>query len=430
LPVGAADQGYRQVVAAGRSHNRSTPGCSLEPRSKGLPPASAIGSRRPGNAQQIPRLVSARLISGVTIIGDLWRPDGHGDPGGVDQPTIWLYNAVKRQVVLACGLPVSVLSTRHLPEWTAALTAERPREESALHWAAGFEDLSDRSAFDRHVMPRLHKQFCIGYELPPCLIAMFEVARIPYVDIRIHPVRFLDDLLFAVHSPDADTGAELLCMAVAESEVIAIAGLREAMCQMISSSSLPDDTMVVLGQRPMDATQIIGGRFYDATEQVDEITRLCHSHRAVLLKPHPQEREHSLLIVAAGVANNIVGVTDDNLYRLLSVPQVTAVLTVNSSAVHEVPYFGKQLHALAALRLRIGWRGDSACPGQYASLDDRVLTPDFWRTVLAPHTPVTLADGVRLAAKPNRLRIALDSFWNFQEIDTDRVPARPAAHQE
>jgi hypothetical protein len=45
---------------------------------------------------------------------------------------------------------------------------------------------------------------------------------------------------------------------------------------------------------------------------------------------------------------------------------------------------------------------------------------------LAPHTPVTKADGFRLSAKPNRLRIALDSFWNFQEIDTDRVPPRRA----
>jgi hypothetical protein len=62
-------------------------------------------------------------------------------------------------------------------------------------------------------------------------------------------------------------------------------------------------------------------------------------------------------------------------------------------------------------------------------LDDFVLAPDFWRHVLAPHAPVTPLDGMRLPAKPNRLRIALDSFWNFQEIDTDRVPgtARPAS---
>ncbi len=345
----------------------------------------------------------------------------------MDAPIVWLYNAVKRQVLMACGLPVSVLSTRQLPGLAAALMAERPAEQAALHWAGAFDLISDRSVFDRHVAPRLRRQFCIGYELPPYLIAEFDAAAIPYIDVRIHPVRFLDDLLFAVRGPDAGTMLELFRMSVTESEVIATAGLREAMCQMISESSLPEDTMLVLGQRPMDATQIIDGRFYDAAEQADEIAALCNSHRAVLLKPHPEEREHSLLLVASGVARNVIGVTDDNLYRLLSLPQVTAVLTVNSSAAHEAPYFGKQLHALAPLRVRFGWRGDMTDPDQYASLDDCVLTPDFWRTVLAPHMPVTPADGVRLAAKPNRLRIALDSFWNFQEIDTDRIPGRKAA---
>lgn len=366
------------------------------------------------------------MISGITVIGDLLRPDGHGNPGGVDGPTIWLYNAVKRQVGLACGLPVSVLSTRHLPEMACALAAERPIEQSALHWAANFDSLRDRAVFDRHVLPRLHRQFCIGYELPPYLVAVLDEGLIPYVDLRVHPVRFLDDLLFAVRSTHSDTSAELLRMSVAESEVIATAGLREAMCQLITESSLPDDTLLVLGQRPMDATQIIAGRFYDAIEQTDEIASLCGSHRAVLLKPHPLEREHSLLVVAAGVAHNVIGVTGDNLYRLLALPQITAVLTVNSSAAHEVPYFGKLLHTLAPLRVKLGWRGDLPSLDQHASLDDRVLTADFWRVVLTPHAPVTRPDGVRLAAKPNRLRIALDSFWNFQEIDTDRVPARPS----
>jgi hypothetical protein len=39
--------------------------------------------------------------------------------------------------------------------------------------------------------------------------------------------------------------------------------------------------------------------------------------------------------------------------------------------------------------------------------------------------PVTEPDGMRLRAKPNRLRIAFDSFWNYQQIDTDRIPPPP-----
>ena len=72
--------------------------------------------------------------------------------------------------------------------------------------------------------------------------------------------------------------------------------------------------------------------------------------------------------------------------------------------------------------MRLGWRGGDGDAGTHASLDDMVLCPDFWRVVLAPHVTVSAADGMRLPAKPNRLRIALDSFWNFQEIDTDRIP--------
>jgi hypothetical protein len=94
----------------------------------------------------------------------------------------------------------------------------------------------------------------------------------------------------------------------------------------------------------------------------------------------------------------------------------------NSGVAYEAPYFGKRVHALAPLTVRPAWRGAAADAASHASLDDVVLTPDFWRTVLAPHTCVTASDGMRLRPKPNRLRIALDSFWNYQQIDTDRIP--------
>jgi hypothetical protein len=73
------------------------------------------------------------------------------------------------------------------------------------------------------------------------------------------------------------------------------------------------------------------------------------------------------------------------------------------------------------------WCEDDPDTDAHVSLDDVVLTPDFWRKVLAPYVRVTPVDGMRLRPKPNRLRIAMDSFWNYQQIDTDRVP-RDDAH--
>ncbi len=364
------------------------------------------------------------VIRGVAIIGDLLRPTGAGDPGGSDAQTIWLFNAVKRQIALASGQSAGIISSRHLPEWRAWLEAQRQPRASALFWAARYHRLAETAAFDRIVMPHLRERFVAGWELPPYLAAILESAGIPFIDLRIHPVRFLDDLLFAVRASDAATRAALPGMAVAEAEAIATAGLREAMCQLIGETSVAGDTLLVLGQRPMDSSQIAGGGFFDAMDHADTIAALCAGHRGVLLKPHPQEADHSLMRVAAGVARNVLFATRDNLYRLLSAPQIAAVLTVNSGAAYEAAYFGKAAHTLAPLPVRLAWRGDAAAADQHVSIDDRVLTADFWRTVLSPHTDVSRTDGFRLPPKPNRLRIALDSFWNFQEIDTDRIPAR------
>jgi hypothetical protein len=355
------------------------------------------------------------VIEGAIVVGDLLRPDGSGRPGGTDRPTLWLWNAVKRQIYLASGLPSEALTTAGLTDWIEAL---RPQAEADAYWAS----VHDRLASTERIVERLRRRFCVGYEMPPWLVRLLDEHAVPYVDLRLHPVRFLDDLLFAVRTSVPETQADLLSVAVQESEVFATAGLREAMCRFISEARVPDNTLLVAGQRRFDSTQIVGGTFFDAFPRAAEIHAICARYPAVVLKPHPLDRHHSLLEVAAAAPTRVIGVIDDNVYRMLSLPQIGAVLTVNSGLAYEAPYFGKHVHALAPLPIRLGWRGAAPDAGCHVSLDDFVLTPDFWRMVLAPHVPVTAADGMRLRPKPNRLRIALDSFWNFQEIDTDRVP--------
>lgn len=369
---------------------------------------------------------SLPVIQGVTVIGDVLRPDGRGQPGGVDRATVWLFDAIKRQVHFASGLPIEVISAGGTPALCTWLNSSRAPQAAHQSWARAYESLPASADPAAILIPRLQHRFCIGYELPPWLRRLLQSIEVPYIDVRLHPVRFLDDLLFAVRASDAATQAALLGMADAESAIIVTAGLREAMCHLISEATVPADTLIVVGQRPLDCSQIIDGGFYDALPHAAEIHAICASHAAVLLKPHPLEPSHSLLEIAA-VAPNVAGVVRDNLYRLMSLPQITAVLTVNSSVAYEAPYFGKRVHTLAPLPIRLGWRGAADRPDLYASLNDHVLSVDFWRQVLAPHTSVSKADGVRLPPKANRLRIALDSFWNFQEIDTDRIPGRPGS---
>jgi hypothetical protein len=366
------------------------------------------------------------VIQGVTVVGDVIRPNGRGQPGGVDRSTVWLFDALKRQINIACGLPIDVITANGSPGLRTWLDTMRPPEAAHRYWAGAYDDLPRSTETEAVLVHRLSHRFCVGYEMPPWLRKLLHTIEVPYIDLRLHPVRFLDDLLFAARASEPATRTALLAMAVSESEVVVTAGLREAMCHMISEATVPSDTLIVVGQRPLDCSQIIAGAFYDALPHATEIHAICARYAALLLKPHPLEPAHSLLEITAG-APNVAGVVRDNIYRLMSLPQIAAVLTVNSSIAYEAPYFGKRVHTLAPLPIRLGWRGAEDGPNLYASLDDRVLTVDFWRQVLAPHTRVTEPDGMLLPPKANRLRIALDSFWNFQEIDTDRIPGRPGA---
>ena len=171
----------------------------------------------------------------------------------------------------------------------------------------------------------LHHQFCIGYEMPPWLIHLLDTHRIPYIDLRLHPIRFLDDLLFAVRASVLETQAALLSVAIYEFEVFATAGLREAMCRYISDAQIPDNTLLVAGQRRFDSTQIVDGGFFDATARTADIHAICARYEAIALKPHPLDRSHTLLQVAAAASTHVVGVIDDNVYQMLSLPQISAV---------------------------------------------------------------------------------------------------------
>lgn len=362
-------------------------------------------------------------VRGVTVVNDFVRADKDGHPGEGDRSAVWLFDAVKRQVQAAARLPIHLLTARNCPDLYAWVQQKRPPKEADAFWAAVYDHLPIDAALEAILLPRLQGQFVIGYEMPAYLLGLLAQRGVPYIDIRIHPIRFLDDLIFATRASDTATQHALMRIAVSEETVIAQAGLVEAMCRYTANCSLPSNTLLVIGQRTFDSSQIIAGKFFDALESRSHILGICETYKTLLLKPHPYEGKHSLLMLTSA-APNTLGVTSDNVYRLFAQPEIAGILTVNSSAAYEARYFGKQVHTLGPLSIRLAWRGDAAFADSYLSVDQYLLSVDFWRLILGPHTHVSPPTGVTLPPKPNRLRIAHDTFWNFQEIDTDRIPHR------
>jgi hypothetical protein len=362
----------------------------------------------------------------ITVLGDLIRPRKNGQLGETDRQVCWLANLIRPQVRLATGIDLDTITVDSIgPE---ALSAFVDESERVAGWARRFEgrDLTDELIEFYRV--RIQDAFCITFEAPPYLLELFARLQVPFLDIRIHPVRFLDDLIFAVRASDPRMQAYLLQQAVPESSMYVQAGVRAATARGISARITGDDALLVIGQARHDATQITNGRFADASSYREEIDAVAGRHRTILLKPHPYDPRHSL-IERVRRAFPHARVARDNVYSLLSAPEVTEVLTFNSSVASEASFFGKPVRALLARPFEVAFREPGATQGSYASVGEHVLDVDFWRRALAGYVPVTATDGVRVAPKPNRLRISLQTFWGFNEIDTDLVPARATLAQ-
>ena len=129
------------------------------------------------------------------------------------------------------------------------------------------------------------------------------------------------------------------------------------MCRFISEARVPDNTLAGRGTAAIQLHADRRRRILQRGTMAPNIYAICARYAAVVLKPHPLDRQHSLLAVASGVPAGVLGVIDDNIYRMMAMPQISAVLTVNSGVAHEAPYFGKRVHALAPLSLRPAWRG-------------------------------------------------------------------------
>lgn len=360
-------------------------------------------------------------ISGITVLGDLLRPRPDGLPGGVDNQINWLFHAVRRQVMAAASVPVHVLTAAGVPGPVAPHPGQALPAAMA-EWARTFHTAP--TAVEALLLAQLQDQFCIGYELPPYLVDLLDRNGIGYIDLRVHPVRFMDDLMFAARASEPSAQAWLLTHAVPEIDATVTAGLREAMLRLVNPSTLPENTLLVLGQQRWDSSQIAGATFFDPASARVELQALCDHHAHVRIKAHPYGNDGPLVQMIRQIRPDAVAISD-NVYRLLASPRLCTVLSVNSSVAEEAVFFDKTTIYLAPKPIEVAWRGEAHALTRHASIDDIFLSADFWRGVLAPSMPVTPLDGTRLPAKPNRLRLALSAFWNYQEIDSDLVPRTP-----
>lgn len=335
-----------------------------------------------------------RTLRNIYITGDVNRANDDGTPSQVYNIK-WLYDLISAQ--LHCA-------TEIVPKLLLPGPGFKTSYES---WLQHF-DLSFPSWHsEQHLTP---EDLVIGFEMPRNSIHYFKLNKIPFVNVAIWPIRFLEDLVIGVEQDFYEYQNPIfkLQYPITEEYCYLQAQLVKAQLRANLTSPIPQNSALIVGQTAVDRSLILDGQLLTLKMFEDRLNQLVTTHGAVYFKPHPYYRSVELLSWLRKLG---IETTDEHVYKLISYETVDSVISISSSVLHEAKYFGKKVEFFGNNNLFEG----------FVPIDGtEFLTINFWARFLA-QTCFTLPQikefNVELIRKPNRLRKLSHNWWGYDVID-------------
>lgn len=364
-------------------------------------------------------MTTQRRIRRIVVTGDVLRPlaDRAGEPATRNNAA-WLHRLLAYPLRQVCSLPVDV-----------------------VNWGDGIDSAAIYRAFDlpptidswarihyAHEMPRqaaaqIEAAFAdsvvIACEITPCLARALTGLGVPVIDTVGYPIRFLDDLLNAWRTNDAEVDRALQPFRYDLALAHLQAGLIAAKMAWLPPLDVPPDSCLLIGQVGGDKALIHKqrGRLLSFADFAEDLFRIAEAHGTVFYKPHPYQgvADESRNVAARFKSFRRI---DTNFYRLLAQRNLAAVYAISSGTCAEAPYFGKRARCFYEPLYDVERRTpDDFGLGGLVPVEHEWLWPRFWRALLAPLVPVTATDFPALAYRPNRIRRSLNADWGFGAVD-------------
>jgi hypothetical protein len=257
----------------------------------------------------------------------------------------------------------------------------------------------------------------IGYELSPQTRDVLTRAGLTYLDIWLHPVRYLDDILFAMRSNNEAINKALKDNELDQSLFYTHADLLRVQnyrgFKRLKDEIIPNSALFI-GQLLDDKAIMKDGSFLNLLNFKDRFKALTKTHAHVYYIRHPflKAGDEAILKFVEGHRN--ASLLNLPTYHLLASNEVESVETISSSVATEAIFFDKKtaLYHTPAVEIREGQTK------RYYSIDQSLLFDNFWRRVLFPVIDTTpFTKPVEFASKKDKLRDALSFYWGYREID-------------
>lgn len=262
-------------------------------------------------------------------------------------------------------------------------------------------------------------------EPSPLFIKAFDILKIPYIELAIHSVRFLDDLVLAFRSSDNRIYNKLKSFEMDKEEIFYYANLLKAEALRKYSynyAPIDDNSAIFFGQTAVDRSLLDydNKKLVDLIMYKDEFIELTNKFDTVYYKPHPHYIDENIIKFVQSFKNTKIIQNEINTYDLLSLPNLKCCSAISSGTLNEAKYFGKEIKCFLKQPYiysdEIANKFNLNKKTHYISIAREFLMPNFWSEILKPLIKTKKTKEIKVNTT-NKLRRIIGTSWGY--IDTD-----------
>ncbi len=334
------------------------------------------------------------------------------------------------------SIPVQPFSISTMYEFDGCFSQKRFYELCGIDlrdptdWLKIFDLTSIPHEAENYYINFVKDSLVICHELPNTLKKIHDKYDLPYIDISVHPVRFLEDNLWGFSSNNQLLLSRIKGFLIEKEFIFKAANFLKV--QNITWDNFQENNKIILftGQTELDKSLFENGKLKTLSDYRDILIKLLPSFDKILLKHHPfssenHRKEQFNFLKSLGLE---VIETNENFYKLCCNDNINTILSLSSSTLEEGEFFGKETIRLIKPQQSFIYKDsqDSTTTSNILSVHKHFFLPSFWKTIISSLgenlvTNNTSFNDFHFYPKNNELRTLFGDYWAYPEIDSSAL---------